>query len=179
VCSSDLGGGKTPGVVEVSATFALASNKSKPSGEHGARVTVTGRDPQEIDVTLYLWTPEQWVKWQALADRVCGSDKRTATAFDVYHPGLASLNIRSAIVLSRSIPQRGRVAGERSIRLRLVEHFPVPPAARRGTASGAAPATTTALASVNEALQSQEPSAFSPADANISLPSGEAATVGP
>lgn len=171
-----IGGDKTPGVIEVTGSVVLAHTKSKPSGSHGARVTITGKDPQEIDATLYLWRPKQWDAWQALRKKVCGSDRLTAKAYDVYHPALADLEVKSAIVLVRSAPVRGRVAGERSIRLRLIEFFPPPATKQRARG---APATVTPGASVNEAFSSEPPSAYTPADANLSLPSGEAATVNP
>lgn len=170
-----IGGYQTPGVCEVQASFALAYNKSKPSGSHGARITFTGRDPQEVDVTLYLWTPDQWEAWQGLQKIICGSDRKQPECFDVYHPALAMLGIKSVAVVSRSAPMQGRVKGERSIRLRLVEWSP-PPAKARAKAK---PATKTMEASVNESFKTDPQSQYTPPDANISLPSGESATVNP
>lgn len=170
-----IGALKTPGYCEIAGTFLLASQKSKPSGAHGARVTVTGKDPQEIDVTIYMWTPDQWDYWQAMASNVCGSDKQTADAFDVYHPALASLGIKSAIILSRSTPNQGRVAGERSVRLRLVEYSP-PPAAKNGKAKSA---TKTITASVREEFQTQPKSVYSVTTPIVVTPSSESSTVGP
>jgi hypothetical protein len=132
-----LGGMQIPGIVDTSAASQqLAYNKGKPSGAHGARVTLTGKDPQPADVKVYISTPEQWTRWQEIKPQIYAADRKVAKALDAYSPALASVDVKSVIVVSVSAPAPGRVPGEKVVAFKVIEFSPV-------KAKGGAPAAAT------------------------------------
>lgn len=113
-----IGGEQIPGVVEVAALASISFNKSKASGKSGARLTFTGRDPQPIDLKVYICTPAQWTRWQEVKARVFLGIE---AAYDVYHPALAEVGIGSVTLTSIAAPAPGRVPGEKVIAVKLIE----------------------------------------------------------
>jgi hypothetical protein len=155
----NLGGYQIPGIVDTSAASQqLAYNKGKPSGSHGARVTLTGKDPQPADVRVYISTPDQWARWQTIKAAIYSADRKTAKALDAYSPALASVDVKSVIVVSVAAPAPGRVPGEKVVAFKVIEYAPV----KKSTA--AKPATQTPSASIRDEFITSPDANFTAAD---------------
>jgi len=182
----NIGGYQVPGVVDTSgASQQLAYNKGKPSGAHGARVTLTGKDPQPADVKVYISTPEQWSRWQTIKAAIYAADRKTVKALDVYSPALASVDVKSVIVVGMNAPAPGRVVGEKVIAFKVIEFAPV----KKATATTATAATQTPSASVRGEFLTSAEANFTTADGTTvnalptnalqSLPSEDQTTIDP
>lgn len=155
-----IGGIQVPGIVEVTASAGLAYEKSKPSGSHGARITLTGKDPRPVEVKVYVCTPEQWDALQTLIGRVYSGDRKTAKAYDAEHPKLALYRIKALLVVDVAGPDTGRVAGERVVTLKCEEYSPV-------KKSGKSATQTPAAAVRDEFLQTPASANFTASDGTI------------
>lgn len=58
----------TPGLCEISVTKERTYDKKKAAGSDGARVTVHGIDPAQVEVRVTVWTPEQLRRLKSLWD---------------------------------------------------------------------------------------------------------------
>ena len=170
-----LGGERIPGIVDCTAIAKLATNKAKPSGKHGARLTSTGKDPQEAEIKVRISNPKQWIRWQEVDPRIYSSDRKDFNALDAVAPAFAAVRIKSITVLSIASPAPGQVPQERVIVIKIHEHSP--PAKKD--------ATKTPLASKVKLRDEFQPVAsgsgqnFTPANAQEAPPSQSRATCGP
>lgn len=58
-----------PGVAVVKCTAEEKIDEQKGSGTDGATFIVRGRMPAKIDITVKLWTADQWQLWQELLEQ--------------------------------------------------------------------------------------------------------------
>lgn len=86
----------TPGICEVQVTKARDVDKKKPAGSDGARLTIHGVDPADVEIRLTIWTPEQlrqlMLLWTTLFPK---AGKGSPPAFDSSHPTLAFHDVKS------------------------------------------------------------------------------------
>jgi hypothetical protein len=54
-----IAGTQTPGIAEINVSTQRAVDKKKPAGSDGARTTIHGREPADIEIRLIIWTPQQ------------------------------------------------------------------------------------------------------------------------
>lgn len=55
-----IGGAKLPGIAKVKGIAQLELDKKKTKGTNGVRLTVTGYQPGPFEVSVSIWTDEQW-----------------------------------------------------------------------------------------------------------------------
>lgn len=77
----------TPGIAKVRVTKFRDVDKKKPAGSDGARITIHGLEPAQIEIELQIWTPEQLrqlaAMWPVLSP---AAYKGSPAAYDVRHP---------------------------------------------------------------------------------------------
>lgn len=64
-----IGGDPLPGLCEVKAMAALEVDKKKTKGSNGVTITIQGLQPQPFEVTVRVWTQDQWDFLQAWIDK--------------------------------------------------------------------------------------------------------------
>ena len=98
---------------------AVEVNKKKGKGLDGARITITGYDPQKFSLQVQIATSQQWSELQDIIDvywTIPGKTRNIAQiAISVYHPGLAFLKIYSAVLIGISLPVDGKIEGAKTI----------------------------------------------------------------
>lgn len=176
-----FGSTQVPGVVEVSVTAERGLDEQKAAGRHGATLIFRGRKPVRAEMRVRLWTPEQWTAMQTLLGEIYPQGGTgTPKAFDVTHPALALLKVGQMAVVSVSAPKPTGTPGEREIVIQLVEY--TAPAKRKQNATkkieGAAVATRPEFSASGMAADGT-PVRYTPGNANVTLPSGQTAFVGP
>lgn len=80
----------TPGICKVRVTKYRDVDKKKSAGSDGARVTIHGMEPAQLEIELMIWTPEQLrqlaAMWPVLSP---AAYKGSPAAYDVRHPALS------------------------------------------------------------------------------------------
>ena len=100
-----LAGKQLPGVVAVKGKTSRKIDIKNSPGSDGATITALGYEPAEIDITLRMWTPAQYIAWQAmLPDIQPKMGKPPASPLDLAHPGANSYGIKAVIIKNVSIP---------------------------------------------------------------------------
>lgn len=81
----------TPGIARVRVTKFRDVDKKKSAGSDGARVTIHGVEPAEVEIELMIWTPEQLRQlnniWPTLFP---AAYKGSPPAFQVQHPAFTA-----------------------------------------------------------------------------------------
>jgi hypothetical protein len=96
---------KTPGKCNVTFTKFRDVDKKKQSGSDGARLTLHGVEPAEVDIEVLIWTPEQWRQMKTLWSVINpGATKGTPPAYDAYHPALAMQDVKALVFVSGTGP---------------------------------------------------------------------------
>jgi hypothetical protein len=95
----------TPGKATIKITKFRDVDKKKQAGSDGARITVHGVEPAEVDIELLIWTPEQLKALNALWPIIFPrAYKDQVDAFDVSHPILQLHDVKSLIFTAGSGP---------------------------------------------------------------------------
>lgn len=126
-----LGGEQIPGIVECVTKAKLATLKSKPAGKHGARLTSTGKDPQEAQIKVYLSNRRQWERWQQVRPKIYSGDRKDFLALDAIAPAFTDAGVKSIAIESIESPAPGRSPGERLI-LCIAREY-APPSKKKAT----------------------------------------------
>jgi hypothetical protein len=63
-----LGGDPLPGICDIKGLAQLELDKKKTKGTNGVRLTVTGYQPGPFEVSVKIWTADQWDFMQAWID---------------------------------------------------------------------------------------------------------------
>jgi hypothetical protein len=99
--------------------------KKKSKGSDGARLTLVGRDSKEFRVTVQVITAEQWAELQDVKNTYWRIPNKTNNLADaaipVSHPGLAFLNIYSAVLKGVGPPVEGKIEGSMSVTFTFLE----------------------------------------------------------
>lgn len=114
-----------PGLCDVQVDVKRDKDQKKSAGSDGARLTLTGRAPAEVEVRCVIWTPEQlrilremWRVIQPLAG------KGTPSPYDVGHPVFDFHGVKSIQFLSASGPMQGGPPGSRVFVFKALEYLP-------------------------------------------------------
>lgn len=137
-------GRPVPGLAQVDASAALKVDQKKGAGKNGATPTFHGRNPAKIDVQIVIWTEPQL---SALLDQLADywpsePDKKSPKPWDMYHPNLALLGIKSAYIVGVSSLKRGPVAQSKMMTWTLQEF-------RKGSGAGKSASITPASSVAN------------------------------
>lgn len=115
---------KTPGVCEVQCRRERSVDKKKPAGNNGARITIHGMQPAEVDIKLLIWTPDQ-LRWLNEIWRVVfPNGKGNPEAFDVDHPVLRQHDVKSLVFIGGGGPDAGPIAKTRIFTMKAIEYVP-------------------------------------------------------
>lgn len=86
----------TPGKATVHVTKFRDVDKKKAAGNDGGRITIHGVEPCQVDIEIFIWTPEQLRAlsglWPTLFPQAY---KGTPPAYDVQHPLLTIHGIKA------------------------------------------------------------------------------------
>lgn len=110
-----------PGLCTVHCSKEYASDKKKPAGSNGARVTIHGIDAADIEIEVLIWTPEQLRQFRRIWPIIFPGNKGTQQARDVSHPTFTQHGVKSMIVLGGRGWDRGPVVNSRVFTIRGVE----------------------------------------------------------
>lgn len=110
-----------PGLCTVHCTKEYASDKKKPVGSNGARVTIHGIDAADIEIEVMIWTPEQLRQLRAIWGVIFPGNKGSQQARDVSHPTFTMHGIKSFIPLRGRGPDKGPVVNSRIFTISGVE----------------------------------------------------------
>jgi hypothetical protein len=121
-----LGGATLPGIAEVHFDKSRDVDKKKSKGNDGITLTDNGADAAEGEITLTIWTAEQWRDWQRIKPKLdpqkAGGIKSPLT---IIHPMAASAGVDTVYVekLSETHPRKG---GAQRITMSVVQWFAQP-----------------------------------------------------
>jgi hypothetical protein len=124
-----IGGDPLPGICEVKGIAQLEVDKKKAKGTNGSTITVSGYQPGPFEVSVTVWTSDQWDFLQAWIDKfwieqqAVRPSKTTVppVAFDIDHPGCALLGIRTCVIEGISMPEAGSSEGTKVVRIKLYD----------------------------------------------------------
>jgi hypothetical protein len=129
-----LGGRAVPGLCTVTGRAGRKIEPRSAPGADGASIRDQGYEPAPIEVEIRVWTSAQLEELEELLERVHPRQRgRERTPFDVVHPVLSMLGIRSAYVTAVTLPElRGGVT---SVRVSLLEWTQAPRRSRQAQRS--------------------------------------------
>jgi hypothetical protein len=127
-----------PGICTVHCDKEYASDKKKPTGSNGARITVHGIDAAQIEIECLIWTPEQLRQLRNVWAVLFPGNKGPQQARDVSHPTFTMHGVKSMVVLKGRGPDRGSVVNSRIFTISGLE-FAKPAATATVTPKGAKP----------------------------------------
>jgi len=116
-----------PGLAEVEGDVELRVDLKEAPGNKGARHTLLGWKPAEVNITLRIWTAAQWSLWLTLAKQLRPNTGRGGSnnpaPVEIYHPALEALDIRKVTIVKLGFPKPvgGPGTGERTISLKALE----------------------------------------------------------
>lgn len=140
-----LAGNQLPGLISVKCEQQLQIDQQKGPKHDGAVLILHGYLPGPIEISVTLWTLDQWAAWNRLVPtfwrrpekssddlaKIAADRKISPTAarllqaaVDVSYPGLLMLGITQLIVRGISVPEPGPAPQTRVIRLRCIEFRP-------------------------------------------------------
>lgn len=140
-----LAGRQLPGICTVKCERTLQVDQQKGQKSDGAALVMNGVLPATVDITVTIWTEEQWNEFlkivllfwrkphkdssdvQASADnqQPSSADAQNSMAASTIHwPGLLYLDISQVIVTSISAPEPGTVEQSKNIHIKCLEYQP-------------------------------------------------------
>ena len=119
-----FGGDLSPGVCTVTIHKTQAVDVKKAAGVDNATQTFHGLNPGEIDISITLWTPQQFEELKKLWKKIMPrAEKTVGTAYDFYHPSTATMGIKSVAVIAGSFGADGKVSRSKVFSIRATEWY--------------------------------------------------------
>lgn len=141
-------GGYLPGACEVSCHRYRDLDKKKPKGDDGARLTLHGLEPAQVEIAVTIWTPQQLKDlqemWAIMFTQSAPADKNgkySIESFDVSHPVLKTHDVKSIVFQGGEGPVPGRVPKTRTFIIRAIE-FIAPKKQQKKTTTPSKPRAT-------------------------------------
>lgn len=108
----------------------------KGKGTYGFTKTFVGLPPVEVSIELLLWLPEHFRQWDAFRPLLkYDPTKKSVQAVDVYYPGWADIDFKSAVTDSiGGIVHKGK--GLYSVTIEISEYRPAPKKSAVSTPKG-------------------------------------------
>lgn len=132
-----ISGVDLPGLVQVKVSRANTWDRKIAKGAHGETQTFNGRKAADIDITIRVWTQEQWDSLQSeiipMLEPQTG--KETPKPLDLVHPGAAARNVKAILIDSVAGPDP-KDSGIYEMAIRAFEYAPVNKSNASGTAKG-------------------------------------------
>lgn len=198
-----VNGRQIPGICTITAEPKRKHDNQKAAGAHGSQPVFHGYEPAEVSLNVVLWLPVQYDVWRDILrttiwpisgqkDGASDGDPEAAhlskkIVFQIYHPALADLGIKSCAVLGPGSLRKGSQPQTMTQTIKMIEYRKI--VKKNATKTIAAPApldaafqSTTAEAEAYQS-QSHDPAITggnaSPSNATQSLPSANASFTGP
>lgn len=107
-----------PGLARVTGELEQVIDKKKKPGRDGAKLSLLGWEPTKVEILLELWTGDQLAALESflriIRAKVTPAPPSAATsasyrdaAVDIYYPSLELMQIRSVLIYSVGLLQRG------------------------------------------------------------------------
>lgn len=137
-----LGGEKLPGICSIKCEPQLQIDQQKGPKHDGAILTLHGTLPSPVEISVTIWTAEQWAKFVTLIPlwwrkplkdasgkkALGGREKKDATLMQaasfIYHPGLTPFGITQVIVKGVSLPEPASAPQSKVVRIKCIEYSP-------------------------------------------------------
>lgn len=117
-----IGGNQLPGLCEVDAKPKKRHDKRGAAGEDGTSTTMHGYEGAEVTVSVRIWTPQQWTEFKRVRALFWPAfGKGNSPSFDIDHPDLANLGIKSVKVVEVGTGRPGKAKGEKVFPIKCVE----------------------------------------------------------
>src|SRR5574343_179882 len=132
-----LGQLELPGVVRVDVKRGLDIDKKKAKGKNRARLTIQGRRPADVTITVRLLSPGDWASMVDVLARIEPKPdaKPESDCWDIAHPVAAARGVQSVMIEEIEGPQL--VDGILEVKIKCVEFNPPPkPKLMKGRRSG-------------------------------------------
>lgn len=133
-----IGGVQCPGRCKVG-EFKRANewDIKKGKGSLGATVTYVSRPPAKGGIEFYLWLPIHFQQWETFRPLFkYDPTKKAVKAIDIYHPGLADIDVTSVVCEMIGNLQNDGM-GLWTVKVDLLEYFPPPAKPAISTPQGA------------------------------------------
>ncbi len=118
-----VAGKKTPGILRLTSPNSPRKwDERNGYGLSGATLVFTGLGLSEFDCNLELYTPADWLDWDAFRPIVAKPPPRTRPkALDFAHPLTAQAGIKSVVVLDMYVPELSDDTGIWTAKIKLKE----------------------------------------------------------
>jgi hypothetical protein len=141
-----LNGVELPGIVRVRVSRANNWDRKTAKGSHGETQTFNGKKAADIDITIRVWTEDQW---NVLATEILPllepqAGKETPKPLDIIHPTAVTRNVKALLVDSVAGPDIQDGYGE--VQIKAFEYLAPSTNNATGTAQGSPPADPCAAA---------------------------------
>lgn len=137
-----IAGKHLPGLARAKATGRLRRDGKSKGGADGGNPSYHGYELAPVEVSTLIWTAEQWDELlRQLAELWPPIRKKKPTPYDIFYPGLASINVKSMVIDEVHSPVPGPQTGSMLV---LIKGSEFNPATKKGGKS----ATTTPEASL-------------------------------
>jgi hypothetical protein len=127
-----------PGLVRVRISRANNWDRKIAKGAHGETQTFNGRKAADVDITIRVWTAEDWTRLESeilpLLEPQTG--KETPKPLDLVHPVASSRDVKAILVDSVAGPDPND-NGIYEVQIKAFEYAPVNKSNATGTAKGA------------------------------------------
>jgi hypothetical protein len=142
-----LNGVDLPGVVRVRISRANNWDRKTAKGSHGETQTFNGKKAADVDITIRVWTEEDWLRLSTeilpLIEPQAG--KETPKPLDLIHPVAVSRNVKAILVDSVAGPDAND-SGIYEVQIKAFEYLAPSQKNANGTAKGSPPADPCAAA---------------------------------
>lgn len=137
-----INGGDVPGIVKVEASIGRKIEEKKGRGADGGRLIDKGLELAKIKITVTFWTTDHWTSMEDLIEKLSARDQLARrNAVELFHPELAVLGLKKAVLKSMSTPKPSSIPGAREIVFDFIEYNP-PSGSSRGSSRTRTPETT-------------------------------------
>lgn len=141
-------GMESPGICQITGAARKSGwDVKKSKGAKGAVITYTQDEVAKFSAKLLMWLPEHFEAWDVFRPKLAFDPvkNKQSTSFDIYHPALSDLGIKSVVVeeVSQITPEGD---GLFSVTISFIEYLPPPkvnavktPAGSSGNSGGKTP----------------------------------------
>lgn len=110
-CFFKLGGVASPGTIPKNGIKGFKRetgwDKKKGKGTQGATLTLTSAPPCEGEITLQLFTTQDFTDWDVFVSSVLSTDTKSqqAAGLSIYHPAFSSIGLTQVVIESYTPPE--------------------------------------------------------------------------
>lgn len=120
---------RLPGIVAIKAQPHRRVDRKLPPHSNREKITVTGYTPADVEITVTMWTPDQWRVFQSVRDAIWQPPTKSSDddkAFNIDSVQLSWLNINRIKIVSMSTLMEGSERGVKVAFIKALEYVDVP-----------------------------------------------------